>query len=70
MTETSADILNRMANDALKLVDVWEAEGNRNLNDFNHSNAIPMSIDEWAFGLMGLAMELERPARLERLGRK
>jgi hypothetical protein len=70
MTETSATILNRMADDALKLVDVWEAEGNRNLNDFNHGNAIPMSIDEWALGLMGLAMELERPARLERLGRK
>jgi|TARA_Y100000310_G_scaffold338688_1_gene429118 hypothetical protein len=48
-----------MFSEAIKLGESWEADGNRDLSDFEHGKFITESLDEWAYRFSALADEYE-----------
>ena len=52
-------VLRRMFSDAIKLSESWEADGNKDLDNFEHGKFITESLDEWAYNFANLADEYE-----------
>ena len=52
-------VLRRMFSDAIKLSESWEADGNKDLSNFEHGKFITESLDEWAYNFSLLAGEYE-----------
>ena len=52
-------VLRRMFSDAIKLGESWEADGNKDLSNFEHGKFITESLDEWAYNFSLLAGEYE-----------
>ena len=52
-------ILRRMFSEAIELGESWEADGNRELNDFENGRFIDQDLFEWAYNFSALADEYE-----------
>ena len=52
-------VLRRMFSDGIKLSESWEADGNKDLSNFEHGKFITESLDEWAYNFSLLAGEYE-----------
>ena len=52
-------VLRRMFSDGLKLAESWDADGNKDLRNFEHGKFITEPLDEWAYNFTDLAYEYE-----------